>query len=66
MAKPSEREIAEALLKRHGRTFARELGDDANSLVRLVEDREFPRLVAAIVRVQLEGDHDGVLEEAGR
>jgi hypothetical protein len=47
---------------------ARNLGleDDADSLVRLVGDRDFPRLVAALVRVELEGDHAEVLEEAGR
>ena len=47
---------------------AKELGleDDAEALLRLVEDRDFPRLVAALVRIKLEGDQDEVLEEAGR
>ncbi len=42
------------------------LEDDPSSLARLVGDHDFPRLVAALVRVELEGDHDEVLEEAGR
>ena len=47
---------------------AKELGleDDAEALLRLVGDRNFARLVAALVRVMLEGDQDEVLEEAGR
>ncbi len=31
------------------------LGDDAEALLRLGGDRDFPRLVAALVRVKLEG-----------
>lgn len=42
------------------------LEDDPSSLARLVGNHDFPRLVAALVRVELEGDHDEVLEEAGR
>ena len=47
---------------------AKELGfeDDAEVLLRLVGDRNFPRLVPALVRVKLEGDQDEVREEAGR
>ncbi len=43
---------------------ARELGleDNAEALAQLVGHRDFPKLVAALVRVQLEGDHDEVLE----
>lgn len=42
------------------------LGDDAKSLARLVGKKDFPKLVAALVRVGLEGDHDEVLEAAKR
>jgi hypothetical protein len=35
-------------------------------LVRLTGDRDFPRLVAALVLVRSAGDHGEVLEEAGR
>jgi hypothetical protein len=47
---------------------AKELGleDEAEALLRLVGDRDLPRLVAALVRVKLEGDQDEVLEEAER
>lgn len=47
---------------------ARKMGltDDPKSLAELVGDRDFPRLVAALIRVQLEGDHEEVLEEARR
>ncbi len=40
------------------------LGDDTGALFRLVGEKDFPRFVAALVRVGLEGDHDEVLEEA--
>lgn len=43
-----------------------ELGDDTGALVGLVGEEDFPRFVAALVRVRLEGDHDEVLEEARR
>jgi endonuclease III len=45
---------------------ARKLGlaDDAGELARLAGNRDFPRLVAALVRVRLSGDRDDVLEEA--
>ncbi len=42
------------------------LKDDAGALCRLVGEGEFPRLVAALVRVQTEGDQEEVLEEARR
>jgi endonuclease III len=47
---------------------AKDLGlpDDPSSLARLVGDRDYPRFVAALVRVRLEGDRDEVLEEAER
>ena len=47
---------------------ARELGleDNAEALAQLVGHRDFPRLVAALVRVQFEGDHGEVLEGARR
>lgn len=41
-----------------------ELGGDAESLARHVESRDFARLVAALVRVQLAKEHDRVLEFA--
>ena len=45
---------------------AKELGleDNAEALAQLVGHRDFPKLVAALVRVQLEGDHDDVLKGA--
>lgn len=45
---------------------ARKLGleADIDALVRLAGEADFPGLVAALVRVQLEGDHDEVLKEA--
>lgn len=42
------------------------LDEDPAALARLAGERDFPRLVAALVRVGLERDHEGVLEEAGR
>jgi endonuclease III len=44
------------------------LGGDEQALARLVDNgaREFARLVAALVRVGLERDYDGVREQAGR
>lgn len=42
------------------------LAEDPSSLARLVRKRDYPRFVAALVRVRLEGDHDEVLKEAGR
>lgn len=42
------------------------LGDHDEVLLRFVRDRGFPRLVAALVRVKLEGDQDEVLGEAER
>ena len=41
------------------------LGRAATSLERLVEDDQLPRLCAALVRVDLEGDHGAVLAAAG-
>jgi hypothetical protein len=38
-----------------------ELADEAGSLAQLVGNRNFPRQVAALVRIGLKGDHDGVL-----
>lgn len=40
------------------------LPEDAGALSRLVGREDYPRLVAALVRVGLEGDHDEVLEAA--
>jgi endonuclease III len=40
------------------------LGKSAQGLTGLVEDDEFPRLVAALVRTELADDYDGVREEA--
>jgi len=40
------------------------LESDAKALARQVSRQEFPRLVAALVRVSLERDHEGVLEAA--
>ncbi len=42
------------------------LKDDAGALCRLVGEGEFPRLVAALVRVQTEGGQEEALEEARR
>lgn len=42
------------------------LGDDAAALARLVPERDLPRLVAALVRVDLTRDHEAVLADAGR
>ncbi len=42
------------------------LGSDADALAKLASGPdEFARLVAALVRVELEDDHDAVLEAAG-
>ena len=41
------------------------LGRGADELAGLVSERELPRLVAALVRTELAGDHDDVLEAAG-
>ena len=40
------------------------LGDDAKALAKLVEQRDFPRLVAALIRTSLAKDHDGIIEQA--
>jgi hypothetical protein len=40
------------------------LGKDANGLVKLAGENDFPRLVAALVRVELEDDYDAVRESA--
>lgn len=40
------------------------VGDSAQALARHVGEEEFPRLVAALVRVELAGDHDAVLDVA--
>jgi len=40
------------------------LGDDADSLAKGVEPQDFPRLVAALVRVQLAKAHERVIERA--
>lgn len=41
------------------------LGDDADALARHVPTKDLPRLVAALVRVDVAGDHDEVLAGAG-
>ena len=41
-----------------------DLGGDARELARRVEADDFPRLVAALVRVELEDDYDAVREDA--
>ena len=41
-----------------------ELGDDAGALARRVDEEDLPRLVAALVRVELEDDYDAVREDA--
>lgn len=45
---------------------AKQLGlpTDANALSKLVDKRDFPRLVAALVRAQLRHDHDDILRKA--
>lgn len=40
------------------------LGGSAKELARHVDDRTFPRLAAALVRVELAGEHDAVLSAA--
>jgi hypothetical protein len=40
------------------------LGDTARKLSALVERDDFPRLVAALVRTHLAGDHDEVKRRA--
>jgi hypothetical protein len=40
------------------------LGDSARALARLSDGGDFARLVAALVRTDLEGDHDAILEAA--
>jgi hypothetical protein len=42
------------------------LDDDAAKLAKRVAKRDFPRLVAALARVDVSGDHDAVLEHAAR
>jgi thermostable 8-oxoguanine DNA glycosylase len=39
-----------------------DLGRDANELARLVDKRDYPRLVAALVRTDLAGDYDAILK----
>lgn len=41
-----------------------ELGNDARALARLVDRDDLPRLTAALVRAELDGDWDGVRERA--
>lgn len=41
-----------------------DLGRDARALARLVPRNEFPRLIAALVRVDLLGEHDAVRQRA--
>lgn len=40
------------------------LGRDPEALAKLVDGKDFPRLVAALVRVELADDHDAVREAA--
>jgi endonuclease III len=40
------------------------LGDDAGDLARLVDQRDFPRLVAALIRTSLAVDYDSIIEQA--
>lgn len=40
------------------------LGDTARALQRLVDERDFARMVAALVRTDLEGDHEEILQLA--
>lgn len=40
------------------------LGDDAAALARLVDQADYPRLVAALVRCGLAGDHDDIVAAA--
>ena len=42
-----------------------DLGGEPEKLAGLVSEREFPRLVAALVRVELADDYDEVREAAG-
>jgi hypothetical protein len=51
---------------RRARAGAKTLGlpDDPQALLRLVDDRDFPRLVAALLRAKLAGDADVVLAQA--
>jgi hypothetical protein len=39
------------------------LGDDAKALARLVDKRDFPRLVAALIRTSLAKDYDAIIEQ---
>jgi hypothetical protein len=77
MSKPHEKKIIVALMKRHGRTFSRELGIEmgnptssalfptkADELAKLVPDKEFPRLLAALIRCRLAKDSKEVLSAA--
>lgn len=41
-----------------------ELGDDAATLARRVARADYPRLIAALIRVQLAGDYDDILAAA--
>ncbi|HLM63348.1 MAG TPA: hypothetical protein VK306_03535 [Acidimicrobiales bacterium] len=41
------------------------LGDDAEALAGYMPKRDLPRLVAALVRVDMAGDHDDVLADGG-
>ncbi|MFW6077314.1 MAG: hypothetical protein ACOC71_06160 [Hyphomicrobiales bacterium] len=41
-----------------------DLATDAKALARLVPQREFPRLVAALIRTSLAKDYDSILEQA--
>jgi endonuclease III len=40
------------------------LGEDAKALTRLVDRRDFPRLIAALIRTSLAKDYDSVVEQA--
>ncbi|SDL02134.1 hypothetical protein SAMN05661010_00778 [Modicisalibacter muralis] len=42
------------------------LGDDASALAKRVEARDFPRLVAALVRTQLAKDHQQIIDWASK
>ncbi len=39
------------------------LGNDAQALARLVDKRDFPRLVAALIRTSLAKDYDAIIEQ---
>ena len=41
------------------------LGSSAEEVARRVDHDDFGRLVAALVRVEIAGEHDAVLSEAG-